>query len=671
MQILPLVTSSSQPDADGTQQSVAASPSARFASLLAKARTATAAGNGQTAAAQADVGKTGSLQTASALSSDPLEAANAPSQQDLMQLLMTREDLADLHGDLVNQGFSEDEITALGEKIDSPTGMTWGEMMGAVKKKIAKTTSTEKKAVSNDDTVQLLGLFGKLGFTADQSQKMVDALANGQTDSVLAAVDAKVANLAADDTVSLTSSEISTLGGVMNLSEAAQKRLTALFDHSDAASGLSGQGLATAFGLVKNEIVAQIGQENQSMAQFRQAASLVLDKAWQRQQGKINSDLHQDDVARKAAQVVAMGGEKNPKTSVVPTASQPGIDVLADVPEPGRSSLADAGVTAPAAGASGNTTRSAATADRQAVRTAQAQGANAAVQAGGSELEGRAGGVAVEQAAAWEQAGQESVDGAQGLHRKVATQTAQTAETASAQKPNAVAAVSAGGDAGESASGQRDGGALGRGGQDGGLETLAGKAHQEKTSDRSSTTKLSDIFQGLGVTDATGAGHDASAAKVADPVLAARVARQLEGGILRSIGQDARQLTVTLTPEELGPLDVTLTVKDKEIRAVIKADNPDTAAMLNDQAAQIKKTLEDQGFKVTKFDVQSGIAQDNQSAWQSPEQHNQAREQREAMDRMRTSQRLAREGSLSLDADSLRFTPQAASAGSDRLDLFA
>lgn len=891
MQILPLVTSSSQAAADGTQQSaaVASRQTARFASLLDKVRASMTAANGQTGVAQTGstqtaAAQTGSLQTASSLSTDPVEAAGAPSQQELMQLLMTREDLADLHDDLVNQGFSEDEITALGEKIDSPTGMTWGEMMGAVKKKIAKTTSSEKKEVSNDDTVQLLGLFGKLGFTADQSQKMVDALANGQTDSVMAAVDAKVANLAADDTVSLTSTEMTTLGRVMNLSEAAQKRLTALFDQSDAASGLSGQGLSTAFGLVKNEILAQLGQENQSMAQFRQAASVVLDKAWQRQEDKLNSDKHQDDVARKAAQVVAMGGEKKTKTAV-PTASQPGIDVLADVPEAGTSPLAqDAAAAASVAndeaqdGSSGSAKPSATTADRhassrsdahtsaaaaqsdaqisaatgndaqaavaailadaaaaqdgghiattadmpdtagaavqttgattrntaqttspaspamlealaelaamrQASRTqtaatpdtpdtsdttdattaraaqqaaaaerslgdaltgttvsrqtaqAQADGASArtgqttapatdlsspealadaasfrptlvlpqaaaagqgaqaatvvrtdgaGVQTAGSELQGRASVVAAEQAAAWGQAAtagqtaQDSTDGAQELHREVAAHAAQRTQTATTQNATAVTAPSqagdAGGNAGGFASGQQNGGAgsaFGHDGQEAGLETLSAKARQEKTAGRSSATTQSDVFQGLGLTDATTVSRAASAARTSDPALASRVARQLESGILRNVGQDAKQLTVTLTPEDLGSLDVTLTVKDKEVRAVIKADNPDTAAMLADQSAHIRKTLEDQGFKVTKFDVQSGIAQDNQSAWQSPEQHNQAREQREAMDRMRTSQRLVREGSLSLGADSLRVIPQAASAGNDRLDLFA
>jgi flagellar hook-length control protein FliK len=828
MQILPLVTSSSQAAADGTQQSaaVASRQTARFASLLDKVRASMTAANGQTGVAQTGstqtaAAQTGSLQTASSLSTDPVEAAGAPSQQELMQLLMTREDLADLHDDLVNQGFSEDEITALGEKIDSPTGMTWGEMMGAVKKKIAKTTSSEKKEVSNDDTVQLLGLFGKLGFTADQSQKMVDALANGQTDSVMAAVDAKVANLAADDTVSLTSTEMTTLGRVMNLSEAAQKRLTALFDQSDAASGLSGQGLSTAFGLVKNEILAQLGQENQSMAQFRQAASVVLDKAWQRQEDKLNSDKHQDDVARKAAQVVAMGGEKKTKTAV-PTASQPGIDVLADVPEAGTSPLAqDAAAAASVAndeaqdGSSGSAKPSATTAERHATsrsdaqtsaaaaqaaaqttspaspavlealaelaakrqatptqtadttdaataqsgqqtaaaadrivrddlagnpvsrQAAQAQadgasvhtgqttapgidlsspealadaasfrptlvlpqaaaagqGAQAAtvvrtdgagVQTAGSELQGRASVVAAEQAAAWGQAAtagqtaQDSTDGAQELHREVAAHAAQRTQTATTQNATAVTAPSqagdAGGNAGGFASGQQNGGAgsaFGHDGQEAGLETLSAKARQEKTAGRSSATTQSDVFQGLGLTDATTVSRAASAARTSDPALASRVARQLESGILRNVGQDAKQLTVTLTPEDLGSLDVTLTVKDKEVRAVIKADNPDTAAMLADQSAHIRKTLEDQGFKVTKFDVQSGIAQDNQSAWQSPEQHNQAREQREAMDRMRTSQRLVREGSLSLGADSLRVIPQAASAGNDRLDLFA
>jgi flagellar hook-length control protein FliK len=137
------------------------------------------------------------------------------------------------------------------------------------------------------------------------------------------------------------------------------------------------------------------------------------------------------------------------------------------------------------------------------------------------------------------------------------------------------------------------------------------------------------------------------------------------------VGQDAKQLTLNLSPDELGKLSITLTVKDKEVKAVIAADNADTAALLTEQAAKIKQTLEDQGFKVSKLEVQTGIARDNQNAWQSPDQHNEAFEQREAMDRTRAAQRLARTLAAEESANQNGFVPPSAMTRPQGLDLFA
>ena len=118
-------------------------------------------------------------------------------------------------------------------------------------------------------------------------------------------------------------------------------------------------------------------------------------------------------------------------------------------------------------------------------------------------------------------------------------------------------------------------------------------------------------------------------------------------------------------------MSVTLTVRDKEVRAVIAADKADTAAMLHEQAAKIKQTLEDQGFKVTKLEVQTGIARDNQGSWQSPEQHNAARDQqREALDRMRST-RLLRGTGLDAETGQSGFVPASTMTRAEGLDLFA
>ena len=138
------------------------------------------------------------------------------------------------------------------------------------------------------------------------------------------------------------------------------------------------------------------------------------------------------------------------------------------------------------------------------------------------------------------------------------------------------------------------------------------------------------------------------------------------------MGQGTKQLTLNLNPEELGNLSITLTVRDKEVRASIKADNPDTAAMLQDQASKIKQHLENQGLKVAKLDVQTSLAQDSQSGWQMPDQHNMAREQRQTMDRLRTTMRLAQlsEGMSANEETATTAIPRTMSTHGMGLDLF-
>ncbi|WP_029457892.1 flagellar hook-length control protein FliK [Solidesulfovibrio alcoholivorans] len=654
MQILPLVTARDASSVNGGSLDAALTSrkSAMFASLLDNARASAATNSGTSVTDTASAGSLAATTSeAGAAQSETRatgqDAVSAHSDDDLMNLRMTREDLAALRDDLKNQGFSDDELAAMETKVDSESGMTWGEMMQTVEKKISKTEKSSKKEISNDDTVQLLGLFGKLGFTAEQSQKMIDSLAAGDTQSVLSAIDAKVAEHGADTSVSLGSDEMKALGRAMNLSDEAQSRLAALFDNSSASSGLSGQGLTTAFGLVKNELLAQLHQENQAMAEFRQSAAKVMDQAWLRESGKLNAGLHNDDVARKAAQAVAMGEAVGAKKSETPTAATQGVDVLADVPKQGQ------GVASKAAASSESGTT--------------------------TELHGRAGAVAAEQAGLAgqgenaAQAGQTADAGQvrQDAGGKTAGQATQLASDQNAAGQNA------GQNAGQS--GQQGGAAGGfshQTGQEGAWAELAGKIRMEKGA---GTAAGGTATGANGQTAATMAAMDAVNAQTAgkttgkafDAAMAARVARQVETGILRNVGQDAKQLTLELTPEDLGKLSVTLTVKDKEVRAVIAADKADTAAMLNEQAAKIKQTLEDQGFKVTKLEVQTGIAKDNQNAWQSPEQHNMAREQRESAERMRSGQRLLQGGVSDFTGDGDGFVPPTTAGRAQGLDLFA
>ncbi len=127
-----------------------------------------------------------------------------------------------------------------------------------------------------------------------------------------------------------------------------------------------------------------------------------------------------------------------------------------------------------------------------------------------------------------------------------------------------------------------------------------------------------------------------------EKVSAPKVMRQVENAFIKTLSTGAKQLTVQLTPENLGKLNVMLQVNGKEVSAVIKAENTDAARVIADNIDQIKHALENQGLKVEKLEVQAGLtnSQGDQN-WFGQNQHNLARD-REAMVAMRNHMRAMR-----------------------------
>jgi flagellar hook-length control protein FliK len=142
------------------------------------------------------------------------------------------------------------------------------------------------------------------------------------------------------------------------------------------------------------------------------------------------------------------------------------------------------------------------------------------------------------------------------------------------------------------------------------------------------------------------AGGFARAAAEAGHVSGPRAASfldQVESGILRNLGQGVRQLSLELTPEAVGKLNVVLTVKGKEVQALIKAETPEAERLLAENLQQIKQSLENQGLTVSKLEVRAGLQQDagmNQQ-WNGAEKHNLSQERRETLERIRTAALLA------------------------------
>ena len=117
--------------------------------------------------------------------------------------------------------------------------------------------------------------------------------------------------------------------------------------------------------------------------------------------------------------------------------------------------------------------------------------------------------------------------------------------------------------------------------------------------------------------------------KAWEKVAAPKLLSQVQEALLKDLGQGRKQLTLDLDPANLGKLQVMLQVKDKDVHATLRADDPETAKMLTAQLDTIKKSLEDQGLKVQSLEVQTGLASRQEQQFFSADQHNQAQERQD------------------------------------------
>ncbi|ADU64035.1 MAG: flagellar hook-length control protein FliK [Pseudodesulfovibrio sp.] len=148
--------------------------------------------------------------------------------------------------------------------------------------------------------------------------------------------------------------------------------------------------------------------------------------------------------------------------------------------------------------------------------------------------------------------------------------------------------------------------------------------------------------------------------RVWDKVDAPKVMRQVETAIFKNLSNGTKQLTLQLTPENLGKLNIVLQVQGKEVNAVIRADSADAARVINENIEAIRSSLESQGLKVEKLEVQTGLTGNQDSNdWAGSEQHNLARD-REVMTAMRKHMRAMRGDATGLGPVSADTPPRSA-----------
>ncbi|MEF2145358.1 MAG: flagellar hook-length control protein FliK [Desulfovibrionaceae bacterium] len=160
------------------------------------------------------------------------------------------------------------------------------------------------------------------------------------------------------------------------------------------------------------------------------------------------------------------------------------------------------------------------------------------------------------------------------------------------------------------------------------------------------------------------------AAKSWENVSAPRVLKQVQDAVLRNLTNGGRRLTIQLSPQELGHLSVALTVKNKEVQAVIRTDSAETSKIVAEQMQALRQTLEAQGMKVTKLEVQTQLPGQDSQSWMGENGHNQAQAE-DARQRMHQRMRLLRSGESEELAQEMKNDPRQAILSGNGLHVIA
>ncbi|MGE4424666.1 MAG: flagellar hook-length control protein FliK [Pseudodesulfovibrio sp.] len=479
-----------------------------------------------------DEEKTTSVAGTKAPKADPKVEEKAEEKD--LESRMTSEDLDEVREDLKAYGMSDDEIAAIEDRVNSEEGMTWGQFVSTVAKKIAE---ARKQDMSDEQKASLAGFFGKLGFTEKESTQLIGQMEKGQFGKVLSQIEAKIDAMPEDQQTMFSKDEVEAFISSMGLSKEFVTQAQELFStntlpkdmkqaFTQIRQELAGldkkdQKLVKAVGKAFASIMGDASKASSAAAQVDQAVDLKPRVAEEQSDADVREELAQAFRERKDAQ------SDNTVRRQAQQSAADKVDIKSDATVQDRNADKDFDPEADH--------------DRK-----------------------------------WN-----------NFFDKVREDNSQVKDSSA----------------------------------------------KVKTETTASTTKTALSQQAT-------AGNTTT--KAWEKVSAPKVMKQVDQAVLKTLQNGAKQLTLQLTPENLGKLSIVLSVQGKEVSATIRAENSDAHKIITDNLHIIKQSLESQGLKVDKLDVQAGLA-DNQNFnnWFGESEHNLSRE-REAMVAMRNHMRSMR-----------------------------
>jgi len=516
------------------------------------------------------------------------------------QISLSYQDVISLRNQLEKSGVSPDRLERLTQMASTPGTYSLGQVISALRKDgpyaNLDAAGTATQTLVGNQRLDAKQFLQKLGMQPEEADSMLTQMDAGNTDAVWKAVSAKLTEKTDGDAIDVNASELEAMAKGLKLSPEVLAAMQKLFggqtEISTTASGLkavlvpAGQEMAAREQADRN-LASALGS---ALDPVLQAAKKSADRIKQSDRRGDRAAQHSEVLIREAATGKANG------TGVAPALDAERRDEgSANAGKTRQSGLMRTGGTSQEHTGPLADPRSAHAQNAQAGQNAEAlQGSN--TPQGGK------------------QAGQQ-VQANQG--------------TASAQAFGLDKQTGQSGQSGQSGDGK------GSAWQDQHGRSSSGAASDpwaELLRKIDVSPSFSGAAQSMAADASASATNAASAAQrqgqALTPYLSEQAAAQLERGILSSMQDGTRQLTMRLDPGELGNVTVTLSVRNGEVNATIRPDRTETAQAINDQLHVLRTALEQQGLKVDRLEVQTQL-QDNSlsQAWQDAAQHNAGQEQ--------------------------------------------
>ncbi|WP_291328554.1 flagellar hook-length control protein FliK [Desulfovibrio sp. UCD-KL4C] len=522
-------------------------------------------------------------------------------KEEPQNLQVSREDWNKIKDELEEYGIDKKDIADLEEKVMSEGGITYGVFVSELSSMMQ---SQKGVTLTPVQTQNMDSIFAKLGFSPDESKNMLADISKGNMGEVLKKMQDKLTSMSDSQDLQFSKDETNTLSQLFKLSDENSSKVAQLLTKEGATADVIKQGLS----LLKEAFTEQSSKQDAKDLKLVKTVASSLQKAMDKA-----SDQSPDKIRMASAKVISdsLGVEKEISEKATSNAA-------VSQGEAGDSAITHKDTTEQSIDKNvANSTHSSENKSNNGLNN-QTKGSlegNSSNSSNNSNTPNNS----------------NNSDNSQSNPQNNSTAN----ETKYTNKHWLENILSDSKDVdtwndffgkltdGSTTKGEPSllGDSLGSGGQLGALKNAANIATSGKTTGIWEQTAKSNILE------------------------------QVQQGAFKNLGQGTKQLTLTLNPLELGTVNVMIQVRNKDVKAVIRTDNPDTARVIADQLESVKHALEQQGLKVDKLEVQTGLADSQtQSSWNGAQDHNSAHYQ-EMMAGMKKRWHDLRSGGTSLVQD--------------------